>query len=142
MRRLALGVFAAVVLAGATACDGEGLIGVPEIDGTYTLRSANGDDVPAVLYQDPSVLVELVSGSITLDDDGSFTATHALRETESDGTSTSYAADCSGTYSQLGGVITFLEAEANLCGGTYEATLSGSTLTIAYDAELEAVYSR
>ena len=142
MRRLAMRVFALVTIAGAAACDGgDGLIGVPEIDGTYALRSVNGVEVPTLFYQDAFVRVDILSGRITLDDDGTFDATHSLSETQS-GQTVIYSADCAGTWSLLGGIITFEEDETSQCGGVYEATLTGRTFTVDYNDEFQAVYGR
>lgn len=55
--------------------------------GDYTLVSVNGGGLPAVVSQSQSVTVEIVSGQLTLNADGSFLASHLERTLTSTGES-------------------------------------------------------
>ena len=110
------------------------------ITGTYTLRSINGEDLPVVIRDAPDDRVEVTSGSLTLNANGSYS--DVINFLVSNGTSTfpDRATD-SGTYTQSGNTVTFRSNS----GDVYNMTLSGNTLTQSFDdgvIQLTLVYQK
>ena len=112
--------------------DDEDITGTGGVTGTYTLRSVNGDNVPAIEYEDEEWKDEILSGSIRLDSDETCLATISWRSTykpldEVDsGTETDAC-----TYSVAGGTITF-----DFSGDVETATIGGGTITVNDDGEV------
>lgn len=140
MRQYVTRAIAGLLVAFTAACsDSTG----PEasVTGTYTLRSINGANVPVVVYQEGTYREEVQSGSITINSNNTFSATHTIRFV--DGTDSMTATQtCTGTYSRNGSSMTLDEAVTADCGGIYNATMVGSSITVAYDATVQAVYSK
>ena len=110
------------------------------ISGTYTLRSINGENLPAVIWQAGDDRVQVTSGSRTLNASGSYNdVTNFL---VSNGTSTfPDQATETGTYTQSGNTVTFRAKS----GDVYNMTLSGNTLTQNFDdgaTQLTLVYQK
>lgn len=85
LRRAAL-CFAAAMLVLAAGCGGDKDPSAPEnIAGTYTMRTVNGNPPPVTLgeYTDEtgSYKLEVLSGSITIEQGGSYRENHTFRET-------------------------------------------------------------
>lgn len=125
-----------------TGCDDDPA-GPDSSAGAYALISVNGENVPATVVELVDYTLELVSGSITINSAGTFSATHTIRETESGETAT-FTETCSGTWTQSGSTLTFAEAaDVNTdCGADYSATLAGNTLTVSYESQIQAVYRK
>lgn len=84
-----------------SACTDAGT-GVGRLTGTYTLRTIDGDPVPATLaYTSPSDHVELIEGQIRLAGDGSYTDRTRVSETKR-GVTTEYLDDTAGRWSVSG----------------------------------------
>ena len=127
-------VFLAVLIFGVTACgdDGTGDDGTsddgtrPEsVVGTYTLQTVGGEGLPVVLEENPTFLLELTAGIVTLNQDLSCTNSLTSRETR-DGTVTTGTNTDVCTYTLNNGAIT-LTISAN---NTISGSISGSTLTL------------
>lgn len=73
----------ALTLVMALAACGDGTGPEPGIDGVYTLKSINGNALPWIAFQIEQDKIEVLSGSITLRTDGSFTDLTTYRITES-----------------------------------------------------------
>jgi hypothetical protein len=123
MRLMTRLVMAALVL-GTGACDSAT---DPEdaIVGTYTLATVNGGSLPATVFQAPDYRLEIVSGTLIVRDNNTWTETATIRET--DGTTiTTETSTVNGTYTLNGSTATFTDSE----GDTLTSTFSGSdTLT-------------
>lgn len=133
----------ALVFSAAACGDDDGPTGAPaNITGTYPLRSVNGDDVPTTILEVPGYKFEILSGSLVLNSNNTFTEQATFRETEN-GTVTETPLTCSGTYTRNGNGITLNETAAgDDCGGTFTGTISGTTVTVSYDAQFQAVYRK
>ena len=132
-----------LALALLIACGGDDSTGPRSIAGSYVLRSINGDPVPILAYEEPDYKVEIVSGNVVLDADGSFTDTHVLRETDG-ATITVATIPCTGTWTQSGNSLLLSEDVSNDCGVEAGVEWDGSnTLTVDWGfLGIEAVYRR
>jgi hypothetical protein len=137
----ALALAAVTALAG---CGGDKSTGPGAIAGNYRMRSVNGETLPVVLEEFGSYRAELTAASLTLDDDGRFTESSTVRETDGGQTVTTIGS-CPGSYTRGGSTITFEEdASSNdYCGFSYTATwTTGNTLTVDFGPGSEAVYRK
>jgi hypothetical protein len=129
-----------LLLAGALvlgACGGGDDPAGPSLQsiGTYTLSTVNGQPLPAVLLEDATRKVEILSDVVTLRENGTWSETASLRTTTPTGAVTTTPSNDSGTYSVNGSALVLSSGQS----GTTMATLLGSSLTIA-DAGLVLVY--
>ena len=115
-RRLALLALGTLALFGTAACGGDdddptGPGGTAT--GTYTLRTVNGQNVPTTVYEGDDLgfyyKVEVLSGHVTLDADGTFEDVTTIRETEGTGTPTPSEFVTVGTYTRTGNTLTFTD---------------------------------
>ncbi|HET9777185.1 MAG TPA: lipocalin family protein [Gemmatimonadaceae bacterium] len=136
--RKALAVAVAVGTFGLAACGGGAgdSLGPGSLAGTYNLQTVNGKAPPAVLVEDGSYKLEVLSGTYTLNADNSYSATASFRETEN-GVVTPSSESETGSYSVHGSAVTFTDSD----GFQLDATISGSTMTIVADG-LTVRYSR
>ena len=56
-----------------------------QVVGTYTLQTADGKTVPATVQQDPTLTIEVLGGSATIDANGTCSIKLSYRGTGSDG---------------------------------------------------------
>lgn len=113
---------AAAALVALTACGDS--TGPNAHVGVYTLQTINGQNPPVVVDQDATTTVEVTSGVVTLNENGTFSDRIDFRVTE--GTSVVNDFDiATGTYTLSGNTVTFNVAG----GGSYSMVLSGITLT-------------
>ena len=77
MRRLAVSVLFASVLA-LTAC-GDGPTGISGPEGTWYLQSINGTPPPVTIINSTDYRLEVLSGVLDLESDGSYTNTFTYR---------------------------------------------------------------
>lgn len=119
----------AVLGLAAAACGGGGDDGINEpvsIAGTYNLQTIDGQSPPVVVFDEPGLKVEIVSGNFVLNANGSFTTTVGWRLTE--GTQVSTESETfPGTYTVNGSTVNFTYSD----GDTDSATLAGNTLTFS-----------
>ena len=137
----ALALAAVTALAG---CGGDKSTGPGAIAGNYRMRSVNGETLPVVLEEFGSYRAELTAASLTLDDDGRFTESSTVRETDGGQTVTTIGS-CPGSYTRGGSTITFEEDASSdeNCGFSYTATwTNGNTLTVDFGPGSEAVYRK
>ena len=92
-----------VVLSGCNAIDA---IANGGITGTYELRTVNGAQPPALIYQEPGYYEEVLSATFSLENDGSYSEAGIIRETINGRSSTS-ATSSYGYYDEYNGDITF-----------------------------------
>jgi hypothetical protein len=141
MRRLTFVVSVFLLVAcggdGGTGPGGEG-----SVVGTYNLQTVNGTAPPVTIIQIGTYRAEVTGGNFAVNANNTFSATHSYRETDV-GTSNEFSETCTGTYTRTGNSLSFNEATSgDFCGGTYNGNVSGNNLTVAYDAQLQAVYRR
>jgi len=106
------------------ACGDDGT-GPESVVGTYTLQTADGEGLPFVIEDNPTFLLELTAGSVTLNQDMSCTNSLTPRETR-DGTVTTGTNTDVCTYTLDNGALT-LTIPVNT---TISGSISGSTLTL------------
>jgi hypothetical protein len=137
---LLLGGFALLSACGGDGGSGPG--GEANIAGTYNLQTINGASPPVTILQIGPDRLEITSGNFTVSANNTFSNTHTYRET-SGGQTTTVTETCTGTYSRNGNSVSFAEATSGeFCGDDYNGTVSGNNLTVAYDAQVQAVYRR
>ena len=108
--------FGALVLAlGLAACANDSTAPSTSVEGSYTLKTINGSNLPYTF----STGSQLVSEQLVLNTDGSFTdaSQYSNGQTLVD----------SGYWTNLNGSITFTDVTAN--NATYQGSLSGTVLT-------------
>jgi hypothetical protein len=134
MRRL----LGSALLAVLVACGGDKATGPnASVAGNYTLRTINGNSVPAVVFQDAQEKDELTGGNINLNADNTWSGSLSAKATNlATGSVVSASVPASGTYSNNNGAITLTDSQdsSQLVG-----TVSGGTLTISGDIGLDAV---
>ena len=114
------------------ACGGDKATGPNPVSGNYALQTVNGNNVPAVYFQDPSVKFEIVSGSFNIVGDNTWNGTFTLRGTDlTTGGVSTVTPPVGGTYALNNGSITLTDGRNGL---TFTGTLAGGTLTVGSDA--------
>lgn len=96
----------------------------PDVTGTYTLRSVNGQRVPMRLGQDEDFAYYVSAGAVELRADGRYTSSLTFRFTAG-GQLQSQSEQDGGTYAVSGSSVT-LRSDG---GGSTMATVSGGRLT-------------
>ncbi|CAN5837201.1 hypothetical protein BH23GEM6_BH23GEM6_24240 [soil metagenome] len=104
--------------------------------GTYTLVQVNGA-LPALLEQFPEGRVDVVSGTLRLRGDRTYTETVNLQFTPSTGVVQTFPATENGTFTVTGSTVQFQTSD----GDTYSGTLSGNTLSYNVDG-FSATYQK
>ena len=130
MRRLS-SIFLIVAIAG---CGGDKSNAPKWLEGRYEMRTINGANLPAILYDYPSGQhAEITGGSITLTSGGTFSAPWSFRVTDN-GTVNSYAETCTGTFTRTGNHVVMLEVDnGGFCGGQYDGDWDGADTFTAGD---------
>src|SRR5438105_15543976 len=106
MRRFLLAGLAMLLV----ACGGSTAAGPETLSGTYTLRTVDGKTVPAVVFQDSQERDEVLSGSITLSSDKSWSGILAVRATDLTSSQVfPQTFPIGGTYTVSGGSITLTD---------------------------------
>jgi hypothetical protein len=111
----------------ATGCSRDNPVEPDEqVVGSYTLMAIGGQALPILVHQDAEITVQLVSGSLEMDADGTFVETLVFRETPVDGGDAEDSSnEISGTYSVAGRTVSFAGGEA----GAWNGTASGGVIT-------------
>ena len=123
----------------AAACGDDGPTGSGDpVVGTYTLRTVNGANLPAIVEDDEFGQLHVLSGSITLAANRTFTNRLRVRLV-SDGLDLTEEATLEGTYTVQGSTITLVDRDVEAEPVT--ATLGSGTLTFS-DGEVTLVYRR
>jgi hypothetical protein len=119
----------AVCLAGCND-DNNNLIVVPSVNGTFTLQTANGSPLPAVVVDSvsPPLRIEVLAGHITLRTNGTFEDEVDFQQSLG-GLVTSTQVVCPGTFTVSGNTISFTETGTGICVSSFTGTTSGNTLT-------------
>jgi hypothetical protein len=114
------------------ACGGDKATGPGAISGNYTLRTVNGNNVPAVFFQDSQEKDEFLSGNINIAGDNTWSGTFTLRGTDlTNGQTVTVPIPIGGTYALGAGSITLTDARNQL---VLNGTVGGGTLTVGSDA--------
>jgi len=127
MRKLVL----SAVLAVLVACGGDATGPNASLYGNYTLRTVDGNSVPAVVYQDTLEKDELTAGNINLNSDLTWSGSLSVRATLlATGAIATLSLPANGTYTTSSGTITLTETSD---GAQLVGTVGGGTLTLGGD---------
>jgi hypothetical protein len=124
VRRLA-SILLIVVAAG---CGSDKSNAPKKLEGTYTIRTINNETLPIIFYDDVanSQRGEILSGSMTLNAGGTFSAPWSFRITDH-GVVTTPQETCTGTFTRTGNHIVMEEVDnGSFCGGEYDGDWDGS----------------
>lgn len=138
-RRAAL-CCAVALLATAAGCGGDKNPNAPEsITGTYTMRTVNGSPPPTVIaeYTDEAgtYKLEVLSGSITLEQGGSYRESHTFRETIAGVVQPPEEVPEGGTWVRDGNAVTLRTSDGFAIVATYASgalTLAQGPFTVRY----------
>ena len=124
-----------ILLAMVVACGGDKATGPnASITGNYTLRTVNGNAVPAVVFQNTTEKDELTAGNINLNADRTWSGSLSLRSTNlTNGATATLSLPANGTYTNNNGSLTLTDASDN---SQLTGTVGGGTLTIVGDTGL------
>ena len=124
-----------ILLAMVVACGGDKATGPnASITGNYTLRTVNGNAVPAVVFQNTTEKEELTAGNVNLNADRTWSGSLSLRSTNlTNGATATLSLPANGTYTNNNGSITLTDASDN---SQLTGTVGGGTLTIVGDTGL------
>lgn len=124
---------AILVMAG---CDSNPVASLPDITGTYTLVSVDGEPLPAILYEDDEIRFELVSGTLILSASDTYSEPVTLRVTDkvSDVSETAVETDTGSFTVTSATSVTFTSSDPEI--GSYTATISGNELTYTFGGSL------
>ncbi len=127
-----------ILLAMVVACGGDKATGPnASITGNYTLRTVNGNALPAVVFQNTTEKEELTAGNINLNADRTWSGSLSLRSTNlTNGATATLSLPANGTYTNNNGSITLTDASDN---SQLTGTVGGGTLTIVGDTGLGAL---
>lgn len=123
-------VLGSALLAMLVACGGDKATGPnTSVTGNYTLRTVNGINVPAVVFQNATEKDELTAGNINLNADKTWSGSLSARATNlTTGAMATVSVPANGTYTTNNGSITLTDASDN---SQLTGTVGGGTLTIA-----------
>ena len=125
MRRLV----GSALLVMLVACGGDSTGPNADVTGNYTLRTVNGGNVPAIVYQDTQEKDEITSGNIILNADKTWNGVLSARVTDlTSGATDTFSVPASGTYTNASGTLTLTDATD---GSKLMGSVGGGTLTIS-----------
>jgi hypothetical protein len=130
-------ILMAVVVMLSLACSDDDIVGSSTVNGTYTLRTVNGSQLPYTLPGGGAVKTEILQDAITLFQGGTFSRVRASRITEN-GQVTNESETDTGSYSLFGTSITL---NSTATGTPILATINGNTMTIV-EAGVTSVFSK
>ncbi len=105
------------------------------VAGTYTLRSANGISLPATVDFGGGEIVTVNSGSVTLNENGTWTSTITATDTEGTETETS-----SGTFTLIEpNTVRFTEVGDP---DVFTAVIDGNRITVIVDGVVSLVFEK
>ena len=119
-------------MATLAACDDDdlNLVAPFEFPGSYFVETANGRLLPALVVDSGNRLrVELISGRITLNANGSFGDVQEFRDNRG-GVITTRGLSCPGAYTTSGNAITFIETGIGACNQRFNGTLDGDEMRV------------
>ena len=126
-RVLAAGASALLLIAPVACGDDDPTRPASEVAGTYTLRTANGDPLPAVVFEDELETLELLGGLIDLRADGTFEIEIDSRTIFAD-EETEETEIIEGTFTARGRQLTFRADD----GTSLVASIDGAEITMSF----------
>ncbi len=121
-RRLAILGMLAMTMAACGDDDDDNPTTPTNITGTYTLRTVNGQQPPAMIFQAPGFRLDIRSAALTLNSGGTFDMTIGFRETDgtTTGTPDDYEEDFTGTWTRTGNTIQMVDEFEDEYTGTVQ----------------------
>ncbi|HEX2781358.1 MAG TPA: hypothetical protein VHM30_17785 [Gemmatimonadaceae bacterium] len=105
------------------------------IAGSYPLVSVDGHSVPTIAIQETGYTLEVLSGNVTINANGTFADTYTIRETLNATTFPPATIACNGTWTRSGNDLILEETATNVCGDYGSATWDGNnTITIDWQS--------
>lgn len=104
------------------------------IVGTYELRSINGTQPPALVYQEPGYSEEILSATFSLERDGSYSEAGIIRQA-TNGRGVTSSTSSRGYFDEYNGDVTFRETGGRTYYGTYtngRLIIEDQGLTLTY----------
>lgn len=126
----------ALLLLPLSACGGDSTGPDNSFAGSYELRSIGGSPLPFTVIQVGADRLEVVSGTLTINEDGTFSDRATFRITESGNVTTEQEA-VAGTYTRNNNAFTFSDTD----GDVYSGSLQGNTMTVTVEG-LILVYQK
>lgn len=117
-----------------SGCSAIDAIASGRVTGTYELRSVNGTQPPALIYQEPGYSEEILSATFSLESDGSYSEAGIIRQT-TNGRSVTSGTSSRGYYDEYNGDITFRETGGRTYYGSYtngRLVIEDQGLTLTY----------
>jgi hypothetical protein len=133
-RARAAGLAAALLWVPLAACDDPAGSVPAAAVGTYSLSSVNGLTLPARITDTPDLKVDILSGTLLVQANGSYRETRESRVTEPDGPRPA-SSFTEGTLNVSGSSLEVRER----AGGTYAGTYAGTTLSYSIPAGATSV---
>lgn len=117
------------------ACGGDGPTSPSnQPAGSYSLIQVNGASLPATFFQNSAGHVEVVSGTLVLRPDGSYTETRNNRLVYVSGATESTSLVENGTYAITGTQVTFtIPASGSQGALSYTGAISGGSVTYTWN---------
>lgn len=123
MRRIALAAGMLLALAACSGSDGPTEPTAASVVGAYSLQTIAGHPLPAVILQDASGKREVIAGTLSLNQDGTFSDVGTIRDSFGGTVVTNSSGDF-GTYSLTGAAVILRYTD----GTTAVASVSDRTL--------------
>ena len=103
------------------------------VNGSYTLRTVRGEQLPATLHSTPDNTLQITGGTITISGDLTFEDSYTFREYGIAGATTT-TINCSGRWEPDGQYMNLQESATAGCGGSGIGEWNGNNqLTVAWD---------
>ena len=115
----------------AVGCGGDST--APDLShvGAYTMTSIDGQPLPLNISDDPTLIVTVQEGTLTLSRNNTFTQGTTVDVVFNGAIQPTQTFFCSGTYRRAGNNFTFATAASADCdAGSATGTLAGTTLTV------------
>ena len=115
-----------VLLAGAGCSDSTGIFGNNGVNGTFTLQTFNGSNLPAFFDRNTFQERDLVAETFTLYADGTYADDYRMRTITATG-NTDQDFEDTGTFGVNNTALSFRDAQT---GNTFSGSITGNTLTV------------
>jgi hypothetical protein len=136
MRKLIVGVLALAVL----ACGGDKSTSPrATVVGTYTLQTVNGQNLPVTFFQNAEEKDEILSGTVSLNSDGTFTDKSNIRVTITGRNPQTFPFDFAGRYTLNGNNVTFTVTQS---GDTYSMAWDGANQLTQAEVGFTLIYQK
>jgi hypothetical protein len=138
MRKFFLAISLGMLAIGSAACsDIVNGLGGYNAQGSYDLRTFNGTQIPAVVYDDGFEQRQVLQETFAIYSDGTYTDDYTLRIYSRSGSTQQTYRDA-GTYQQNNTALQFRDSST---GDVFTGSITGNVLTVSYLGDIY-VYQR